>query len=268
MTKDKAYFFKWTAIMLMVIYVLAFMTAMTRAVSAAEPVTIFENSGTNDRCRLINGLDSSPTHLFLQGLHLEHPFAITEVDVSMRRTSAMTSDVYMADFLEEEILATVSATEINVGGFATTTFILDEPWYQPAYNIVNHGPIFVKATGTQGLLDFGINTNTNQKYEWIASQCYDPGPNFPLRFTLHTSQYRGFIYYPIPWSLPLIPAAHATTSCTFVSDAQTTTASCSDATFQNPTQDIFNGLVLFISVIIVTILALEYTNSKKKRFTD
>lgn len=67
-----------------------------------------------------------------------------------------------------------------------------------------------------------------------------------------------------------IHAAYGSTTCQFVLQGNTTTASCSDPTVstQNQTQDLFNGILLFLFATFGTLWGLEVINNKRKRFND
>jgi len=48
--------------------------------------------------------------------------------------------------------------------------------------------------------------------------------------------------------IPFVQTIFASSSCTFFTDGATTTSECSDASIQNPTQDLFYGIVLLLSI--------------------
>lgn len=64
----------------------------------------------------------------------------------------------------------------------------------------------------------------------------------------------GFIPF---WISASIPTAYATTTCSFVTGGNTTTASCSDAVINNPTQDFATGLFLFFTVFFGLIFYMK-----------
>jgi len=106
-------------------------------------------------------------------------------------------------------------------------------------------------------LDCTIDDVMATDFGWgVRAYFYDNGcASYPCSARALVDHMQMKIYYKDPpqifrqWFLaPFVLGAFASTTCEFVTNGATTTATCADGVITNPTQDVFSGFLLFFIV--------------------
>ncbi len=167
--------------------------------------------------------------------------------------------MYSDNTLPADYEVALSNDRINLN-YSTTTIDLrnENVWWR--YNSSHQILTWSNSTST-----FNIRASRFDEVADTVNSCWN-GFTYVVRGDL-TVRIRGRYHDEYSW-LNFIPIVQASTTCEFSSYGATTTADCSDPIFSNPTQDLFNGIILFLLVMVTVLSGAEYLNNRKRQFLD
>lgn len=233
------------AILLLVLLMVA---SVALKAEASSPL-IDKQSNTNSFCIITD----SNFNFGTQTINFNDEYELDEIRLLLRKRNTTTMpdlDIYFTKN-ESNILYNVHVDDASVQTTASYINLVFSPIH---VDTSDHYKIWVFVDGVAMGNHYNWLYQTGNPWPNGIGDCYVAGSGSTVgdyAFELYGEKTPDFNH---SWIRALIPIAFATTTCEFITTGATTTASCSDASFNasinNPTQDIAWGLTFALGTLI------------------